>query len=111
MDYGEATLAQNKIFDPIKLETTAVIDHVITSRHAEQQKTSKCWRTRRAVMCICRRHVLARFVLVLQMQHLWGIHTYREEASCSELLGSRQRLGDGEGRGGHLFTGGELGLS
>jgi hypothetical protein len=42
MDYGEATLAQNKIFDPIKLETTAVIDHVITSRHAEQQKTSKC---------------------------------------------------------------------
>jgi hypothetical protein len=41
-------------------------------------------------------HVLARFVLVLQMQHLRGIHTYREEASRTELLGSRRRLGKGE---------------
>jgi hypothetical protein len=43
-------------------------------------------------------HVLARFVLVLllQMQHLRGIHTYREEASRTELLGSRRRLGEGE---------------
>jgi hypothetical protein len=38
-------------------------------------------------------HVLARFVLVLQMQHLQGIHTYREEAPRTELLGSRRRLG------------------
>jgi hypothetical protein len=43
-------------------------------------------------------HVLARFVLVLQMQHLRGIHTYREEARRTELLGSRRRLGDGERR-------------
>jgi hypothetical protein len=43
-------------------------------------------------------HFLARFVLLLQMQHLRGIHTYREEAPCSELLGSRRRLGFGEGR-------------
>jgi hypothetical protein len=43
-------------------------------------------------------HVLARFVLVLQMQHLQGIHTYREEAPCTELLGSRRRLGEGERR-------------
>ena len=43
-------------------------------------------------------HVLARFVLVLQMQHLRGIHTYREEAPRTELLGSRRRLGEGEKR-------------
>jgi hypothetical protein len=40
-------------------------------------------------------HVLARFILVLQMQHLRDIHTYREEALRSELLGSRRRLGEG----------------
>jgi hypothetical protein len=34
-------------------------------------------------------HVLARFVLVLQMQHLRGIHMYREEAPFAKLLGSR----------------------
>jgi hypothetical protein len=31
-------------------------------------------------------HVLKRFVLVLQKQHLQGIHTYREEAPRTELL-------------------------
>jgi hypothetical protein len=30
-------------------------------------------------------HVLARFVLVLQMQHLWCIHTYREEVLCTDV--------------------------
>jgi hypothetical protein len=43
-------------------------------------------------------HVLARFVQMLQMQHLRGIHTYREEAPRTELLGSRRRLGEGERR-------------
>jgi hypothetical protein len=43
-------------------------------------------------------HILTWFFLVLQMQHLRGIHMYREKASCSELLGSRRRLGEGEGR-------------
>jgi hypothetical protein len=43
-------------------------------------------------------HVLARFVLVLHMQHLRGIHTYWEEAPRTELLGSRRRLGEGERR-------------
>ena len=43
-------------------------------------------------------HVLARFVQVLQMQHLQGIHTYSEEAPRSELLGSRRWPGEGEGR-------------
>ena len=38
------------------------------------------------------------FVLVLQMQHLRGIHMYREEESCTELLGSRRRLSEGERR-------------
>ena len=41
-------------------------------------------------------HVLVWFILVLQMQHLRGIHTYREEAPRTELLGSRRRLGEGE---------------
>jgi hypothetical protein len=43
-------------------------------------------------------HVLAWFVLVLQMQHLLGIHTYREEAPRTELLGSRWRLREGKRR-------------
>jgi hypothetical protein len=43
-------------------------------------------------------HVLAQFILVLQMQHLRGIHTYREEALHSEVLGSRWWLGEGEER-------------
>jgi hypothetical protein len=43
-------------------------------------------------------HVFAWFVLVLQMQHLRGIHTYREEASRTELLGLRRRLCEGERR-------------
>jgi hypothetical protein len=50
-DYGEATLAQNKIFNPIKPRTTAVICHGITTRRAEQRKTYRCRRTRRAVPC------------------------------------------------------------
>jgi hypothetical protein len=54
-DYGEATLAQNKIFNPIKPRTTVVIGHGITTRRAEQRKTSRCRRTRRAVSCSCRR--------------------------------------------------------
>jgi hypothetical protein len=43
-------------------------------------------------------HVLAWIVLVLQMQHLRGIHMYREEASLTELLGSRWRLCESERR-------------
>jgi hypothetical protein len=50
-DYGEATLAQNKIFNPIIPRTTAVIGHGITTRRAEQRKTSRCRRTRRVVPC------------------------------------------------------------
>jgi hypothetical protein len=99
LDYGEAMLAQNKIFNPIIPRTTAVIGHGITTRRAEQRKTSRC-RQRveqcRAVVGVL--HVLARFVQVLQMQHLRGIHTYREETPRTELLGSRRRLGEGERR-------------
>jgi hypothetical protein len=43
-------------------------------------------------------HVLTRFILVLHMQYLRGIHIYWEEAPHSELLGSRWRLGEGEGQ-------------
>jgi hypothetical protein len=50
-DYGEATLVQNKIFDPIKPRSTAIIDHGITTRHAGHWKTSRCKRMRRAVLC------------------------------------------------------------
>jgi ABC-type Fe3+ transport system permease subunit len=41
-------------------------------------------------------HVLARFILVLQMQHLRGIRTYREEVSRTKQLGSRRRLSKGK---------------
>jgi hypothetical protein len=51
----EATLAQNKIFDPIKLGTTIVIDHGIITRRAGRRKTSRCRRTRRAMLCSRRR--------------------------------------------------------
>jgi hypothetical protein len=54
-DYGEATLAQNKNFDPIKLGTTVVIDHGIITRRVGQRKTSRCRRMRRTVMCNRRR--------------------------------------------------------
>jgi hypothetical protein len=53
--FGEATLAQNKIFNPIKPRTIAVIGHGITTRRVEQLKTSRCRRTRRAVPCSRRR--------------------------------------------------------
>jgi hypothetical protein len=39
-DYEEATLAQNKIFDPIKPRTMVVKGHGITTRRVEQWKTS-----------------------------------------------------------------------
>jgi hypothetical protein len=42
-------------------------------------------------------HILAWFVLVLQMHHLRGIHTYMEEALRSDLLVSRWQLGESEG--------------
>jgi hypothetical protein len=54
-DYGEATLAKNKIFDPITPRTTAVIGHGITTRRAGHWKTSRCRRTRREVPCSHRR--------------------------------------------------------
>jgi hypothetical protein len=41
-------------------------------------------------------HVLAWFVLVLQMQHLRRIHMYREEAPRTEQLGSHWWLCEGE---------------
>jgi hypothetical protein len=48
-------LEKNKIFDPIKPRTNALIGHGITTRRAGQRKTSRCRRTRRAVPC-SRRH-------------------------------------------------------
>jgi hypothetical protein len=94
LDYGEATLAQNKNFNPIIPRTTAVIGHGITTRRAEQRNVDERVEQCRAVVGVL--HVLVRFVLVLQMQHLRGIHTYMEEAPRTELLGSRRRLGEGE---------------
>jgi hypothetical protein len=55
MDYWETTLAQNEKFHPVKQEITAVIDHRIITRRAGQRKTSRCRRTRRAVLCSRRR--------------------------------------------------------
>jgi hypothetical protein len=42
---------QNKIFDPIKPRTTAVIVHGIITRREGQRKMSRCRRTCRAVSC------------------------------------------------------------
>jgi hypothetical protein len=55
MDYMEATQVQNKIFDPIKLRSTAIIGHGITIRRVGQQESSHCRRTCRAVSCSHRR--------------------------------------------------------
>ena len=50
---GYTSAKQN--FQPIIPRTTAVIGHGITTRHAEQRKTSRYRRTRRAVPCSRRR--------------------------------------------------------
>jgi hypothetical protein len=81
-DYGEATLAQNKNFDPIKPRSIVVIGHGITTRRACSRRrlnVDEHVEQRRAVAGVL--HFLTRFVLVLQMQYLRGIHTYREEVS------------------------------
>ena len=54
-DYGEATEAQNKNFDPIKPRSHVVIGHEITTRRVGQRKLSRCRCTHRAVLC-SRRH-------------------------------------------------------
>jgi hypothetical protein len=99
MDYGEATLAQNKNFDPIKLETTMVIDHELPlDIQGSGGRLDVDERVEQYCAVANDLHILAQFVLVLQMQHLQGIHTYREEMSRSELLGSQRWLGEGEGQ-------------
>jgi hypothetical protein len=50
---GYASVKQN--FNPIIPRTIAVIGHGITTRRAEQRKTSRCRRTCRAVSCSRRR--------------------------------------------------------
>jgi hypothetical protein len=98
-EYGEATLAQNKKFDPIKTRTTAVIGYGITTRRTGQRKTSQCRRTHRAFLCSRWRPSRPRAVRPSAPDAaLRGNHMYREEASRSELLGSRRRLGECEGR-------------
>jgi hypothetical protein len=111
MDYGEATLAQNKIFDPIKPKTNAVIDHGITTRRAEQQKTSRCRRTRRAVLCSRRRPSHPRVVrpsatdaAPTRYPHVHGGSTAFRSASFA-MAARRER-----GVSGCSFTGVELGL-
>ena len=80
-----------------KPRTTDVIGHGITTRRARRWKPSRCRQTHRAYRAVAGvLHVLVWFVLVLQMQHLQGIHTYREEASHTELLGLWWRLSEGE---------------
>jgi hypothetical protein len=61
---------KNKIFDPIKPRTTAVVGHGITTRRAWQRMTSRCRRTRRAVAGVL--HVLTWFVLVLHVGDLFS---------------------------------------
>jgi hypothetical protein len=110
-DYGEATLAQNKIFNPIKPRTTMVIGHGITTRRAEQRKTSRCRRMRRAVSCSRRRPSRPRTVRPSapdaappRYPHVQGGSTaYRTARFATAAWQGR------EVSGGCSFAGGELG--
>jgi hypothetical protein len=111
INYGEATLAQNKIFDPIKPETTMVIDHGIITRHVGQRKTSRCRQTRRAVLCSRRRPSRPRAVRPSapdaappRYPHVQGGSAMFRTARL--VMTDRQW----RGAGGYSFTGGELGL-
>jgi hypothetical protein len=111
-DYGEATLSQNKIFDPIKPETTAVIDHGITTRRTGQLKTSRCRWMSRAVLCSRRRPSRPRVVRPSapdaappRYPHvLGGSAVFR----TARFTTTARR---GRGAGGCSFIGGELGLT
>ena len=93
---------KNKIFYPYP-RTTAVTDHGITTRCAGAELLERVGvdgtiagsvvarPPRPAPPCV-------RLVLVQQMWHLQGIHTYGEEASPSGLLGPRGQLGLGRGQ-------------
>jgi hypothetical protein len=109
MYYGEATLAQNKIFDPIKPRTTVVIGHGITTRRAGQRKTSRCRRTRRVVLCShwrpshpCVVRPNAPYAAPLRYRHIQG-----GSAACrtARFMTVSRR---GREASGCLFTGGEF---
>jgi hypothetical protein len=111
-DYGEATLAQNKNFDPIKPETVTVIDHRITTRRAGQWNTSRCRRTRRAVLCSRRRpsrprvvHPIAPDAAPPRYPHVQGGSVAFRTARFAMAVRR------GQGAGGCAFTGSELAFS
>jgi transposase-like protein len=111
MDYGEATLAQNKIFDPIKPETTAIIDHGITTRRAGHWKTSRCRRTHQSVLYSHRRPSRPRVVRPSatdaappRYPHVQG------ESVAFKTSRFAETARRGRGAGDYSFTGGELEL-
>jgi hypothetical protein len=111
-DYGEATIAQNKIFDPIKPGTTVVIDHGITTRRTGQRKTSRCRRTRRLVLWSRQRtsrpravHPSAPDVAPPRYPHIQGGSVALRTARFTTAAWR------GQGAGGCSFTGGQLGYS
>jgi hypothetical protein len=110
LDYGEATLAENKIFNPIIPRTTAVIGHGITTRRAEQRKTSRCRRTRRAVPCSRRRPSRPRTVrpsapdaAPLRYPHVQGGNAAYRTARFATAAWRGREASD------YSFAGGELG--
>jgi hypothetical protein len=111
-DYGEATLAQKKIFNPIKPRTTAVIGHGITTRRAEQRKTSRYRRPRRAVPCSRRRPSRPRTIRPSapdaappRYPHVQGgSAAYRTARFATAAWRGREASG-------YSFAGGELGLA
>jgi hypothetical protein len=111
-DYGEATLTQNKIFNPIKPRTTAVIGHGITTRRAEQRKTSRCRRTCRAVPCSRRRPSRPRtvrpsapYAAPPRYPHIQGgSAAYQTTRFATAAWRGREASG-------YSFAGGELGLA
>jgi hypothetical protein len=111
MDYGEATLAQNKNFDPIKPETIVVIDLGNTTRHTGQRNMSRCRRTRRAVQCSRRRpsrpravHPSALDATPPRYPHVQGGSIMFRTARFTTVARRERGAGDCS------FSGGKLGL-
>jgi hypothetical protein len=92
---------KTKLFDLINQELLLVIDHGITTRHAGAVEATRCRRARRSsAVQLLTSVLLMWFVFVLQMQHLRGIHTYREEALCLRTARSTRNNKRGRGMGG-----------
>jgi hypothetical protein len=109
---GGYASAKTKFSTPIKPRTTAVIGHGITTRRAEQRKTSRCRRTRRAVPCSRRRPSRPRTVRPSapdaappRYPHVQGGSAAYQTARFATAAWRGREASD------YSFAGGELGLA